>query len=150
MEGKWLFFPPFLMQRSLANHKPAAYSTRVPGWESAEHAGREMRGIVGWMFWQGGELSEPCTDPRPPAEERRLGIRTDGWGWRTQRSPAEAERGRIEETAGTREVEVGEEREACQHFVQTSWRGKHKQTASDSSRGSEGGKREEERRRGNA
>lgn len=33
-----------------------------------------------------------------------------------------------------REVEVGEEREACQHFVLTSCRGKHKQTASDSSR----------------
>lgn len=41
------------------------------------------------------------------------------------------ERGRIEETAGTSKVEVGEEREACQHFVQTSWRGKHKQTASE-------------------
>lgn len=63
-----------------------------------------------------------------------------GRGWR---SPAEAERGRIEETAGTSEVEVGEEREARQHFVQTSWRGKHKQTASNSSRGSGGEKREE-------
>lgn len=26
---------------------------------------------------------------------------------------------------------MGEEREECQHFVQTSWRGKHKQTASE-------------------
>lgn len=58
----------------------------------------------------------------------------DGGGWR---SPAAAERGRIEETAGTTEGEVGEEREACQHFVRTSWRGKHKQTASESSRGRE-------------
>lgn len=33
------------------------------GGGSAEHAGREMGGIVGWMFWQGGELSVPCTDP---------------------------------------------------------------------------------------
>lgn len=36
-----------------------------------------------------------------------------GKGWRR---PAEVERGRIEETAGTREVEVGEEREARQRF----------------------------------
>lgn len=36
-----------------------------------------------------------------------------GKGWR---SPAEVERGRIEETAGTSGVEVGEEREARQHF----------------------------------
>lgn len=39
------------------------------------------------------------------------------WGGGRWRSPAEAERGRIEETAGTSEVEVEEEREACQHFV---------------------------------
>lgn len=67
-------------------------------------------------------------------------VEVGGGEWR---SPAEAERGRIEETAGTSEVEVGEEREACQHSVRTSWRGKHKQTASDSSRQSEGEKSEE-------
>lgn len=52
-----------------------------------------------------------------------------GRGWR---SPAETQRGRTEEAAGVSEVEVGEEREAHRHFVQTSWRGKHKQTALDS------------------
>lgn len=56
-----------------------------------------------------------------------MGVEGGGGGG----SPAEAERGRIEETAGTSEVEVGEEREARQHFVRTSWRGKHKQTASE-------------------
>lgn len=68
----------------------------------------------------------------------------DGDGGK-RRSPAEAERGRTEETAGTSKVEVGEEREACQHFVGTSWRGKHKQTASDSLRGSQGRREEVER-----
>lgn len=34
-------------------------------------------------------------------------------------------------------MEVKEEREACQHFVQTSWSGKHNQTLSGSSRGKE-------------
>lgn len=48
------------------------------------------------------------------------------------RSPAEAQRGRTEEAAGASKVEVGEEREEQQHFVQTSWRGKHKQTVLDS------------------
>lgn len=65
MEGKWLFFPPFLMQQLPANPKPADNSGRVLGWWSAEHAGREMGGIVGWMFWQGGELFVPCADPDP-------------------------------------------------------------------------------------
>lgn len=106
-----------------------------------------LRGKWG-ALWDGcSSRVESCWCPVPtpsPAEERRLGIRIDGWGWREGwRSPAEAKGGRIEETAGTSEVEVGEESEACQHFVQTSWRGKHKQTASDSSRGSEGEKREE-------
>lgn len=63
-----------------------------------------------------------------PAVERRLGIRIDGWGGRRWRSPAEAQRGRTEEAAGASKVEVGEEREVHQHFVPTSWRGKHKQT----------------------
>lgn len=93
--------------------------------------------------------AESCWSPvatPSPAEDCRLEIRIDGWG---RRSPAEAERGRIEETAGTSEVEVGEEREACQHLVQTSWRGKHKQTALDSLRESEGGEKgREESRRG--
>lgn len=97
-------------------------------------------------LWHGCSVrAESCWSPvatPSPAEVRRLEIRTDGWGWR---SPAEAERGRIEETAGTSEVEVGEESEARQHLFRTSWRGKHKQTASDSLRDSEGGKREERR-----
>lgn len=55
----------FLMQQLLANQKPADNSARVLGSGSAELAGREMGGIVGWMFWQGGELLVPCTDPIP-------------------------------------------------------------------------------------
>lgn len=62
------------------------------------------------------------------------------------RSPAEAERGRTEETAGVSKVDVGEESEARQCFVQISWRGKHKQTVLDSSTGSEGEERGELRR----
>lgn len=97
-------------------------------------------------LWHGCSVrADSCWSPvatPSPAEERRLEIRTDGWG---RRSPAEAERGRIEETAGTSEVVVGEEREARQHLFLTSWRGKHKQTASDSLRESKGGKRGERR-----
>lgn len=65
-----------------------------------------------------------------------------GRGWR---SPAEAQGGRTEEAAGASKVEVGEEREAHQHFVQTSWRGKHKQTALDSERKGREGEKGEER-----
>lgn len=54
-----------LMQQLLANQTPAAASARVLGWGCAVHAGREIGGIVGWMFWQGGELLVPCTDPIP-------------------------------------------------------------------------------------
>lgn len=64
----------------------------------------------------------------------------DGVG-KVWQCPAGAPRGRAEETAGRSGVEVGEEREARQQFAQTSWRGKHKQTASDSSRGSGGVRR---------
>lgn len=61
--------------------------------------------------------------------ERRLGIRIDGWGGRRWRSPAEAQRGRTEEAAGASKGEVGEEGEAHQHFVHTSWRGKQTNNA---------------------
>lgn len=53
------------MQQLPANPKPADNSGRVLGWWSAGHAGKEMGGIVGWMFWRGGELFVPCTDPDP-------------------------------------------------------------------------------------
>lgn len=51
-----------------------------------------------------------------------------GKGWR---SPAEVERGRIEETAGTSGVEVGEEREARQHFFCSNFLERQTQTNSN-------------------
>lgn len=51
MEGRSLFFPPYvLMHQLLAYQKQADNSISVQGWENAELAGKEMGGIVEWMF----------------------------------------------------------------------------------------------------
>lgn len=113
MKEKCLFSPIMLPSDALVTgHKPARQQPQGARVEKCRAWGRK-RGAL----WHGCSVrAESCWSPvvtPSPAEVRRLEIRTDGWGrW----SPAEAERGRIEETAGTSEVEAGEEREARQQF----------------------------------
>lgn len=89
MEGKWLFFPPYVLFWCSSCWPIRSQQTTAPGCSGL--GALSLLGGKWGALWDGcsGRV-ESCWCPVPtpsPAEERRLGIRIDGWGWKGVEEP---------------------------------------------------------------